>query len=44
MEESSELLQVTGCRVVGEVCSVEGEEKRCQHRPLGGPRTADDGF
>ncbi len=32
-----ELLQVAVCRAVYEICSVEGEEERCQDDPLRGP-------
>ncbi|KAL4001054.1 hypothetical protein ACER0C_006353 [Sarotherodon galilaeus] len=37
-----ELLQEALGGVVGEVCSVDGEEERSQNRSLWGPRTADD--
>lgn len=36
------LLQVTGWRVVGQVCSVEGEEERCKDCPLRGTDAADE--
>lgn len=36
------LLQVTGCSVVGQVCSVESEEERCKDCPLRGTDAADE--